>query len=80
MSEISLLFGISGLSSDSHFPSPLLFFYLVLLLFLSVHLVIFLVMVAGSFFKRVLQHCFCLEIGSFCMALVEQLGDASREC
>ena len=35
MSDVSLLFGISGLSFDSNLLSPLLFFCLVLLLFLS---------------------------------------------
>ena len=35
MSDVSLLSGISGLSFDSTLLSPLLFFYLVLLLFLS---------------------------------------------
>ena len=37
MSDVSFLSGISGLSFDSPFLSPLLFFCLVLLLFLSCH-------------------------------------------
>ena len=38
MSDVTLLSGISGLSFDSPFLSPLLFFFcLVLLLFLSCH-------------------------------------------
>ena len=37
MSDVTSLSGISGLSFNSSFPSPLLFFCLVLLLFLSCH-------------------------------------------
>ena len=82
MSDVHLLSGISGLSFDSPFLSPLFFFSLsffffffclVLLLFLSCHF--FLLMVhSPDFFFRKLKY-FSLKIKLFCMALVEQLGD-----
>ena len=75
MSDVLLLSGISGLSFDSPFLSPLLFFFcLVLLLFLSCHFP-----ANGPFswlFSRKLKH-FSLRVRLFCMALVEQLGDDS---
>ena len=51
MSDVSLLSGISGLSFDSPFLSPLLFF-LPSHLALSVLIVIFLLMVHSPFFLK----------------------------
>ena len=72
MSDISLLSGISGLSFDSPFLSPVLFFLpnpFALSCF-----VIFLMMVhSPDFFPGY----FLLRVRLFCMALVEQLGDDS---
>ena len=77
MSDGSLLSGISGLSFDSPFLSPLLFFfYLPSHLALSVLIVIFLLMVHFPFFQKTLKY-FSLRVRLFCMALVEQLGDDS---
>ena len=77
MSDVALLSGISGLSFDSPFLSPLLFFFfcLVLLLFLSCH---FSANCPFSrlFFQKTLKY-FSLRVRLFCMALVEQLGDDS---
>ena len=59
MSDVLLVSGISGLSFDSSFLSPLLFFSfcLVLLLFLSCHC--FLLMVhSPDFFPRKLSNIF----------------------
>ena len=69
MSNVPLLFGISGLSFDSPFVSPLLFF-LPSPLALSV-LSFFLLMVHSP------DKYFSLMVRLFCMALVEQLGDDS---
>ena len=63
--------GISGLSFDSPFLSPLLFFCLVLLLFLSC-----LFSHPSGFEKKNLKH-HKLRVRLFCMALVEHLGDDS---
>ena len=65
MSDVTLLSGISGLSFDSPFLSPLLFF-LPSSLALSVL----------SFFQKTLKY-FSLRVWLFCMALIEQLGDDS---
>ena len=70
MCDSTLLSGISGLSFDSPFLSPLLFFCLVLLFclvifFLSCHF--------PYFFQKILKHLFSRL---FCIALVEQLGDS----
>ena len=72
MSDVSPLSGISGLSFDSDLLSPLLFFYLVLLLFLlsfSACSSIFL-----NIFQKILQY-FSLRDRHFCMAPVLQLGE-----
>ena len=85
LSDVPLLSGISGLSFDSPFLSPVFSFLggsfcvcvcvcLVLLLFLSCH-----VSANGPFywlFSRKLKY-FLLMVRLFCMALVEQLGDNS---
>ena len=63
--------GISGLSFDSPFLSPLLFFCLVLLLFPRCQ---FLLVVHSPFYLENSQTFFVKELG-FCMALAEQLGD-----
>ena len=58
-SDVSPLSGISGLLFDSTFLAPLLFFYLVLLLFLSCSL--FLSPVSSTspnLFQKILQHFF----------------------
>ena len=74
MFDVSPLCGISGLSFDTTLLSPLLFFCLVLLLFLS-----YLFLSAGPFFwiffQKVLQY-FLLRDRFFCMAPVWQLGEA----
>ena len=76
MSDVPLLSGISGLSFDSPFLSPLLFFFcLVLLLFLSCHF-----SANGpfcSFFLQKTLKYFSLSVRLFSMALFEQLGDDS---
>ena len=75
MSDVTPLSGISGLSFDSPFLSPLLFF-LPSPLALSV-LSFFLLMVhSPGFFPENSQIC-SLRVRLFCMALVVQLGDGS---
>ena len=65
------LSGISGLSFDSPFLSPLvLFFCLVLLLCLVIFLLMFL---SPDFFPQKTLKYFSLRVRLFCMALVEQL-------
>ena len=77
MSDIPLLSGISGLSFDSPFLSPLLFFFcLVLLLFLSCHFSANGPFSYSFFLSRKLKYVL-LRVGLFCMALVEQQGDDS---
>ena len=72
MSDVIPLSGILELSFDSSFLSPLLLFCLVLLL------VIFLLMVhSPDFPPRKLPDIIREELESFCMVLVEQLGDES---
>ena len=69
MLDVILLSGISGLSFDSPFLSPVVaLFCLVLLPFLSCHF--------SDFFSRKLKY-FSFRVKLFCMALVEQLGDDS---
>ena len=74
MSDVLLLFGISGLSFDSPFLSPLLFFCLVSLHFWFGHF-----FVKGPFsclFPQGTLSTFLFFL-FFCMALPEQLGDDS---
>ena len=74
MSDVLPLCGISGLSFDSPFLSPLLFFCLVSLLFLFGHF-----FVNGPFsclFPQGTWPTFFVK-RFFCMALAEQLGDDS---
>ena len=86
MLHVTLLSGISGLSFDSPFLSPLFFLFFLfflpwlLLLFLSCHF-----SANGPFFwlfffffllQKTLKY-FSLRVRLFCMALVEQLGDDS---
>ena len=74
MSDVALLSGISELSFDSPFLSPLLFFFcLVLLLFLSDN---FSANGPFSFFPPKTLKYFSLRVRLFCMALVEQLDDS----
>ena len=69
------LSGISGLLFDSAFLSPLLFFCLVLLLFLSCHFSAY-GLVSGFFFpQKTLKYFYYIQVRLFRMALVEQLGD-----
>ena len=78
MSDIQLLSGISGLSFDSPFLSPLLFLFVCfsLALLLSGH-----VSSNGPFFffsfsPEKSQTCFA-KLGILCVAVVEQLGGDS---
>ena len=64
MFDVSPLSGISGLSFDSTLLSPLLFFCLVLLLFLS-YLFSACWSTLLNFFQRIFPIFFCLEIGFF---------------
>ena len=77
MSDVLLLSGISGLSFDSPFLSPLLLFFSALSS-CSFCFVIFLLMVHSPdiFSEKTLKY-FSLRVRLFCMALVEQLGDDS---
>ena len=75
ITDIKLLSRVSGLSSDSRFLSPILFFCLVILLFLSCH---FSANGPFSFFSPKTLKYFSLRVRLFCMALVEQLGDDGR--
>ena len=77
--DVSLLSWISGLLFDTPFLSPLLLFFLpiVLLLFLSCYF-----SADGPFswlfsLQKTLKY-FSLRVRLFCMALVEQLGDDGR--
>ena len=87
LSDVYLLSGISGLSFESAFLSPLLiFFSFFLFLFLSSLLVLYVCHFSANglvfcfvwsfFFSRKLKY-FSLRVRLFCMALVEQLGDES---
>ena len=62
MSDVLLLSGISRLSFDFTFLSPFLFFYQILLLFLSCH---FLLRVHSPVLQKIL-HYFLLRDGLFC--------------
>ena len=74
MYDVPPLSEISGLSFDSSFLSPLSFFCQVLLLSLSCHFSAN----GPTFFSPDNSLIFvCYELGFFCMALVEQLGDDS---
>ena len=73
MSDVCLLCGILGLSFDSPFLSPFLFFYLVLLL--SLCLGIYLPMVhSPDFFSPEISSILYVR-GFFCMAVIVQLGN-----
>ena len=73
MSDVSPLFGISGLSFDSTLLSPLLFFCLILLLFVSFF---FCMLVHSSdFFPENSPIVFVKRL--FCMASVQQLREVS---
>ena len=74
MSDVSPVSGISGLSFDSPFLSPLFFlsFYLPSPLALSVLLFFLLMVYSHDFFPENLR-----TVRLFCMALVEQLGNNS---
>ena len=76
MFDVSLLSGISGLSFYIPFLSPLVFFCLVLLFFLSRHFFLLMVHTTDFFSSRKLKY-FSLRVRLFCMALVEHLGDDS---
>ena len=73
MSDVSPLSGISGLSLDSIFLSPVLFLCLVLLPFLSFSACW---PVLLNFFQKILQY-FSLKDRLFCMAPLWQLGEIS---
>ena len=77
MSNFILLSGISELSFDFPFLSPLLFCFSAKSS-CSFCLVIFLLMVHSSafFFQKTLKY-FSLRVRLFCLALVKQLGDDS---
>ena len=73
MSDICLLSGISRLSFDSPFLSPLLF---LLPSPLALSVLAFFCPFFWLFFQKTLKY-FLLMVRLFCMALVEQLGDDS---
>ena len=68
MSDVVFLSGISGLSFDSPFLSPLFF--------LPGPFALSVVSILLTFFQKTLKY-FLLRVRLFCKALVEQLGDNS---
>ena len=75
MSDVTLLFGISGLSFDSHFLSSLPFFCIVFILCL---VVVVLTTYSSDFFSRK-KSTFLVRDSRFCMYLrADLLGDDCR--
>ena len=81
MSDVSVPCGISGLSIDSTFLSPLFFFYLLQLLFLSCPFFFCLwpiLLFFVCFVVVLILQYFSFRDRLFCMAPVQQLGEVSR--